>query len=181
MAIFTRVAPWLAFLLGQLMLGHTWASPFAALATAIIIGVEIARGARLGELILDGSSLVYFTLFSILSVMAPHHPVLAYVAAGAQLVYAAVIAIALAAGTPFTLPLARRGVPEEVGTSPEFIRFNRLLTLIWLASFLISGIVMVILMLFGVRDTWLQIAIIVASIIIPTVVQGRLVAKASER
>lgn len=175
MAILTRVAPWLAYLLGAALFGERWSAPFAAAATLAIVVAELARGARPAELILDGSSLVYFTAFSVLALTLPGSALLAYVAAGAQLFHAAVITAFLAAGLPFTLPLARRSVPAEVGRSEAFLRFNRLLTLVWLASFAVSGAVMVALLAAGVRMTWLQIVIVVVSIIVPTVVQRRMI------
>lgn len=181
MAILTRVAPWLAYLLGAVLFGDRWAAPLAAVATLLIVVAELARGARAGELILDGSSLAYFTGFSVLALTMPGTSLLAYVAAGAQLVHAVVIAAFLAGGLPFTLPLARRGVPADVGRSAAFRRFNRLLTLVWLASFALSGAVMVALLVAGVRMTWLQIALVVVSIVVPTLVQRRMVASAARQ
>lgn len=181
MAILQRVAPWLAFLLGELVLGPRWAAPFATVATAVIVVVALVRGARSAELILDGSGLAYFAGFSVGSLLAPGAGFLAYVAAGAQLFHAAVIAVFLALDLPFTLAIARRGVPAEVADSAPFRRFNVVLSLVWLTAFFAGGVAVVALLWLGIRATWLQIAIVVVSIVVPSVVQRRMVAAARAR
>lgn len=181
MTILLRVAPWILFGIGQAFLGRAFAGPLAAIGVLIIIGLEVRRGATARELILDLTSLIYFVGFSALVLLAPTSGLIQFVAAGAQLIQGAVVGVCLLAGLPFTLPLARRSVPPEVGASADFFRFNQLLSGIWLIAFLVSGGVLIALAAADPSNTAAQIIVIVAGVAIPSLIQNRLVAMAFRR
>lgn len=181
MAILQRLLPWIFFALGQLLLGRQWSAPLAAVAAVIIIGVALARGARPLELILDGATLVYFVGFSVLLWTSPGSPLIDFVAAGAQLFQGVIVLVFLLAKVPFTLPIARREAPAEVADSWPFFKFNVILSLIWVAAFLISGCVLVAMVLTGLRETWIQVLVIVAAVLIPSLIQTRLVKSVQDR
>ncbi|GAB3562948.1 hypothetical protein [Spelaeicoccus albus] len=178
MAVFSRVAPWILFGLGQLLFGREWASPLGAVAAAVIIGVGLARGHKPAEMILDASSLTYFTGFSGLVFAAPQSAIIEYVAGGAQLFQAAVIGVFLLARLPFTLPIARHSVPDAIGNSDWFYAFNARLTLVWLIAFVAGGAAIVLMVLAGFDNVPAQIVVIIVSIILPAYVQNRIVHKA---
>lgn len=180
MAVFLRVAPWLLFGLGQLALGPAWAASLAAAGAVVIAVVGLARGARPSELILDAASAVYFLVFAAL-VLGGATALLPWVAAGAQLWLGAVVGGFLLGGLPFTLPLARREVPAEVGTSEGFRRFNVLLTAVWLGAFLVSGLALCALVAAGVTSAGVQVPIVVVALVAPVLVQRRLIAAAQAR
>jgi hypothetical protein len=46
-----------------------------------------------------------------------------------------VVLFSLAVGRPFTLQYAREEAPQEVWNSPEFMRTNQVITLVWLGAF----------------------------------------------
>ncbi len=47
----------------------------------------------------------------------------------------AIILFSLAIGRPFTIQYARETVPPDLWDSPQFIRTNRVITLVWIAAF----------------------------------------------
>lgn len=175
MAVLIRVAPWIFYGIGAAVLGKAWASPLAALASAVLIGRQLAMHAKPSELILDVSTLVYFVGFSVLVLSSPHSPAVHYVAAGAQLFQGAVVGAFLLARLPFTLPIAQRGVSPALAKSGSFYKFNVRLTAMWLAAFLLSGILLVALTVSGDHSTSLQVGIVVVAIVAPYLAQKRMI------
>ena len=47
----------------------------------------------------------------------------------------AIVLFSLVVGRPFTVRYAREQVPRELWESPEFVRTNHVITLVWLAAF----------------------------------------------
>lgn len=179
MVILTRLLPWILFGIGQALIGPSGAASLAAAGALLLIALSLKTGHRLSELILDSAVLMYFLGFAVLSVLAPRSSAVRYVAAGAQLFQGAVVLLFLLGGIPLALPIARRSVPHEVSENEPFIRFNRLLSSIWMVSFFFSGLIILGMVMTGAHAVIPQIGVIILAVLIPMYIQRLLMRRTS--
>lgn len=143
----------------------------AALVTAVVSLLLGIRGTRsLAANVIESSTVVYFVLLVGVSFMSLHLSHLnSWVAAASALWLGLTVAITLAIRRPFTLAIAKSEAPREIWDLPEFYRFNVDITRAWMISFLVSGVVIVVLTASGVGATGLaaviQVVAIVAAIV----------------
>jgi len=126
-------APFIAFAI----LNH-FVAPTAALAVAAAVSLGLTgrelllgRSAKIlevGTCILFGGLAVYAFLSS------AHWPIVGVkLAVDAGL--SAIVVYSLMIGRPFTIQYARESVPREMWESPQFLRTNQVIALVWLAAF----------------------------------------------
>lgn len=129
--------PWIVF---AAVPGSDW--KLAALIALAISVAGIARQTRSGlppdaQMIEIGSA-AYFAALAALAFADPQTPLHAYIASLASGALGLIAGVSLAVRRPFTLGIAKRGIPEEYWDNPTFIRVNMVITAAWTASFLIS-------------------------------------------
>jgi len=70
----------------------------------------------------------------------------------------AIVLFSLAISRPFTLQYAREQAPQELWESPEFVRTNQVITLVWLAAF--AAIIVADLILLWMPDVPHKVSIL---------------------
>ncbi|GAA4836742.1 hypothetical protein GCM10023201_27070 [Actinomycetospora corticicola] len=139
-------APWIVFWVISAPSTWKWAS-LAALIVALGIAlpgfVPDRAGRRAGISALDGASLAFFAVVSVLALVLQRNTlaVLELYAQTLSMALLAVVAIVGAVvGRPFTAFYARQGVPEQYWGTPEFLRVNRVISLVWGAAFVVIAV-----------------------------------------
>ncbi|MBO0767974.1 MAG: hypothetical protein J2O48_04730 [Solirubrobacterales bacterium] len=151
--------------------GKAWAPALAALCAAVLIARELLAGRQHNELILEGSTLACFAAFAGLALASPSASLVGYVVACAQLFQALVIGAFMARRLPFTMPIVQRVAPADMAGERYFFRFNMGLSTVWLTSFLVSGVLLVIMVGGGLHAAFGQVIVALASVAIPYVLQ----------
>ena len=147
MQLLIAFSPFLAFLVGQHLLGIVPAlCAGAAVAGAIVVRARL-RGAREVNVLEAGTAL----LFAALALAATFlHGVTWSVGLVRLVVDGGLMLLVLAGvavGRPFTLALARGRVTPEVAASPRFLRRMRLIAAAWAGAFGVLAIADVVLIL----------------------------------
>ncbi len=147
MALLLAFSPFLAFLVGEHLLGVVPAlCAGCAVAVALLVR-ERLRGAREVNVLEAGTAV----LFGALAACAASMTNVAWSVGLVRLVVDGglmlLVLAGAAAGRPFTLAIARaRVTPERAGT-PAFLRLNRLVAVVWAAAFGVLAIADVVLIL----------------------------------
>ena len=131
-------APWIAF---AAISGFGWQwGALSGLVIGLWLLIDARRAGVPGEaLILESSTLAYFTVLAAVAFAAPHSPVRHYAGALSFTWLAVTAGATLAIGRPFTLGIARRSVPEELWHNPRFLRMNTVITAVWAAAFAVTA------------------------------------------
>jgi hypothetical protein len=126
-------APFVAFAVLNHFVSPTAALIVAALVSFGLIGREMLLG-RSAKILEVGT----FILFAGLAVYAylsnANWPVVG-VKLAVDTGLLAIVLFSLIVGRPFTIQYARETVPQELWASPQFLRTNQVITLVWLAAF----------------------------------------------
>lgn len=132
--------PWIAF---AALAAVNWpVGAIAALLIAIaVVAYERHTGAAWDGLVLQASAAGFFVIVAAIALASPHSWLAPYSGAGAQLWLALVSWIGVAAHKPFTLGIAKHGVPEQVWHQPSFVKVNMNISAFWAASFTVTGVV----------------------------------------
>jgi hypothetical protein len=129
--------PWIVF---AAIPGSAW--KWAALiALAVSVGgiaLQTRSGLPADAQIIDIGSAVCFAALTALAFADPHTALHAYIASLASGALGLIAAVSLAIRRPFTLGIAKRGVPQQYWDSPTFLRVNMVITAAWTASFVVS-------------------------------------------
>jgi hypothetical protein len=150
-------APWIVFWV--VSSPSTW--KWAALAALVVaLGVVLPDlGARRGVSTLDGASILFFSVMSVLALVLPLSA-LAGLERYAQAISMALLAVVAVGGVlvgrPFTAYYARREVPREYWDTPRFRRTNRVISLVWGAAFAVVALAGVAAVRFAVAPDLLQ-------------------------
>jgi hypothetical protein len=126
-------APFITFAVLNHFITPTSALTVAALVSLGLIAREMVLGRsakilEVGTCILFGSLAVYAYLSN------ANWPVVG-VKLAVDVGLLAIVLFSLVVGRPFTIQYAREQVPRELWESPEFVRTNQVITLVWLAAF----------------------------------------------
>lgn len=176
MTIIRSLASWIAFAIAGAFLGPQWAALVALVAAAISLAVPLVQGGRPGEVVIEISSLVFFAAYTIFAFSRPGDDLHDWVSPASQFWLAVTVGITLLIHKPFTLALAKKEAPPESWEHPAFYAFNVRITLAWLISFALSGLILVVLILTGVTAAWITVVVIVLAICAPVVYTNRQVA-----
>ena len=126
-------APFIAFAVLNHFFAPTAALTVAALVSLGLIGREVFLG-RSAKILEVGTCI----LFGGLAVYA-HFSIANWPIVGVKLAVdiglLAIVLFSLMIGRPFTIQYARDSVPKELWESPQFLRTNQVIALVWLAAF----------------------------------------------
>ena len=147
MALLLAFSPFLAFLVGEHLLGVVPAlCAGGAVAVALLVR-ERLRGAREVNVLEAGTAV----LFGALAACAAYMTDVAWSVGLVRLVVDGglmlLVLAGAAVGRPFTLAIARARVTPERAATPAFLRLNRLVAVVWAGAFGVLAIADVVLML----------------------------------
>jgi hypothetical protein len=126
-------APFIAFAI----LNH-FVSPTAALAVAALVSLGlIVREILLGRSakILEAGTCILFGGLAVYAYLSSANWPVVGVKLAVDVGLLAIVLFSLIVGRPFTIQYARESVPQELWDSPQFLRTNQVITLVWLAAF----------------------------------------------
>jgi hypothetical protein len=126
-------APFLAFAALNHFVAPTIALTFAALVSFALIGREVLLG-RSAKILEVGTCALFGGLAAYSYVSDADWPVVA-VKLAVDIGLFAIVLFSLVVGRPFTIQYARESVGQELWDNPNFLRTNRIITLVWLAAF----------------------------------------------
>ncbi|WP_336085702.1 hypothetical protein [Nocardia sp. SSK8] len=99
-------------------------------------------GVGFDALVLEFGTAVFFVVLTVLAFLAPETALHDYTPALSSAVLALLAGGSLAAGTPFTLGIAKQTTPQEVWTQPLFRRTTSVLAAVWTVSFTVGSVVL---------------------------------------
>ena len=147
MALLLAFSPFLAFLAGEHLLGVV---PALCAGCAVAVGLLVRdrlRGAREVNVLEAGTAV----LFGALAACAAFMTDIAWSVGLVRLVVDGGLMLLVLAGAalgrPFTLAIARARVTPERAATPEFLRINRLVAIVWAGAFGVLALADVVLML----------------------------------
>jgi len=118
--------------------------PTAALVSLIVgaflILQDVKRGIAADALILEGSTVGYFAVLTAVVHLDKSADLSHWTGVFAFSWLALTAWITLAVRHPFTLGIARKTTPEEYWDSPEFLRVNVVITLVWAVAFTVTAV-----------------------------------------
>lgn len=165
-SVATGFAPWIIFWV--VASPSTW--EWAALAALVVsIGVIVPGLARhQGASALDLTGVACFAVLSVLALVLDR-AALSGLENYAQTLSMAVLAVVAVGGAlvgrPFTAFYARQDVPREYWSSPEFLRINRTISLVWGVAFVVIAAAGFVAVRYGVLADLLQWVIPIVVII----------------
>lgn len=118
--------------------------PAAAIAAVVValavLGYERRHGTAWDGLVLQASAGGFFLIVAAIVLAAPHSVLRPYSGAGAPLWLAVIAWLTVASGKPFTMGIAKHGVPEQLWRRPSFLKANMNITRFWAAGCTVTGI-----------------------------------------
>jgi hypothetical protein len=134
--------PWIVFA----AIPNWRAGALAALVLTLVVVVHHRRsGQAWGDQVIELVSGGYFAVVTAVASAAPHSPFQHYAGAVGTGVLGLMAWIGLAAGSPFTLPIARRQTPKEIWHTPGFLHSNTVISAAWAAAFTVSAVLSAVL------------------------------------
>jgi hypothetical protein len=177
MSYLRAFAPWIVF---AVIPSGEW--QWAALIALVIAAIGITRQARSGvpldAQVIEIGSAAFFAALTVLAFADPHTRLHAYTASLSSGALGLIAGVSLAVRRPFTLGIAKQGIPREHWNSPLFIRTNVIITAVWTASFLMGCVILAVL---AHSSPYAVGAVQVAAFVIPLVFTIRYVARARAR
>lgn len=145
--------------------------PWAAVAAlAVAVGVIVRQtqaGNGIDSLIIEIGSAAFFLVLAVIAFADPHSAIRPYSPALANGTLALISAISLATRRPFTLGIAKQSTPREYWTMPAFIRVNVIITSVWTAAFVITGVTITTIVATGHEHSAAIPVAMVAGIVLP--------------
>ena len=149
MSVVLGFAPWIAF---SVLCGPStwlWAAPTALVLTLALAVPDWRRSGEVG--VLDAGSAAFFAVLTVLAAILDRAD-LQWLEDRAQLISGVAIT-AIAVGSllvrrPFTEHYARQGTPREYWGAPLFRRINVVITAVWAASFALSALCDLVVVMF---------------------------------
>lgn len=136
----------------------------AALAAAALVADQVRRH----DLdLLTSVTCGFFVVLAAFSLAKPDSGLNHWMCALAAGTLAVTALVSLAVRRPFTLPIARREVPEEHWGSQLFLRTNMIITSAWAAAFASSAIACALLVHLEPSDGWVLLVPQVAGFVLP--------------
>jgi hypothetical protein len=126
-------APFVAFAVLNHFVAPVIALAVAALVSLVLTGREVMLG-HSAKILEVGTCILFSGLALYVYLSKANWPVIE-VKLIVDIGLTAVVAFSLLIGRPFTLQYARERVPQELWSSPQFLRTNQIITLVWLAAF----------------------------------------------
>lgn len=131
--------PWIAFAAISTV-GWQWGAAAGLAIGAVLIRRNRHAGVAADAMILDYSTVLYFAALTALAFAAPDSPLHHYSGAMSFGWLAATAFGGLFAGRPFTVGIARQTTPQELWDTPQFLRINQVITVVWASAFLLTAV-----------------------------------------
>jgi hypothetical protein len=126
-------APFIVFAVLNHFANPTAALVVAALTSLVLIGRELMLGHS--AKILEVGSCILFSALAVYAFISNANWPVVGVKLAVDIGLLLIVLISSITGRPFTIQYARESVPRELWTSPQFLRTNQVITLVWVAAF----------------------------------------------
>ncbi|MGW2480517.1 hypothetical protein ACWC9H_19235 [Streptomyces sp. NPDC001251] len=163
--------PWIVFaVVGS---AHwQWGALAALVAGGYLFAMDRKRGLSADALILEQSTIAFFTVLSVVAFAAPDSGLREYGGALATGWLALTAWATLAVRKPFTTGIAKRQAPPEVWANPVFLRINVVLTAVWALAFTLTATALAVIDAESLGST-ASIAVQVAGFAVPAVITAQ--------
>lgn len=163
--------PWIVFaVVGS---AHwQWGALAALVAGGYLFAMDRKRGLSADALILEQSTIAFFTVLSVVAFATPDSGLRDYGGALATGWLALTAWATLAVRKPFTTGIAKRQAPPEVWTNPVFLRINVVLTAVWALAFTLTATALAVIDAESLGST-ASIAVQVAGFAVPAVITAQ--------
>ena len=159
--------PWIAFAVVATQFDWRWSGLTGLVLSAALLLNARREGRKADALIIEWSALAFFALLTATAFAFPASPLKTYTGALTDAWLALTAWGSLAIGKPFTLGIARTMTPPELWGNPVFKRVNVVITLVWAASFTVTGLAGVALLHFAPHATAALITLKVLGFAVP--------------
>ncbi|MFB7643528.1 MULTISPECIES: hypothetical protein [unclassified Streptomyces] len=163
--------PWIVFaVVGS---AHwQWGALAALVAGGYLFAMDRKRGLSADALILEQSTIAFFTVLGVVAFAAPDSGLRDYGGALATGWLALTAWATLAVRKPFTTGIAKRQAPPEVWANPVFLRINVVLTAVWALAFTLTATALAVIDAESLGST-ASIAVQVAGFAVPAVITAQ--------
>ncbi|GGG01502.1 hypothetical protein GCM10007304_14370 [Rhodococcoides trifolii] len=169
MQILVSFAPWIVYAILESTVSWTLSLAGALAVTLAVLAYKYRSAQPVDFLSIGG--VVFFVVMLAASPLLGQGTVEAYTQTLSHGWIALLMWGSIAARTPFTEVFARGEAPAEMIDTPEFLRFNCIISAMWAASFTVGTAVLVVLQWNGVDSG--TFVVIAASIAVPIVAMKR--------
>jgi hypothetical protein len=145
--------PWIAFAVVATQFDWRWSGLAGLVISAALLLNARREGRKADALIIEWSALAFFALLTAVAFAFPASPLKTYTGALTDAWLALTAWGSLLLRRPFTLGIARTMTPPELWDNPIFKRVNVLITLVWAASFTVTGLAGIALLHFAPHAT----------------------------
>ncbi|GLY39100.1 hypothetical protein Amsp01_051240 [Amycolatopsis sp. NBRC 101858] len=159
--------PWIAFAVVATQFDWRWSGLTGLVISAALLVLARREGRQNDALIIEWSALAFFALLTATAFAFPASPLKTYTGALTDAWLALTAWGSLAIGKPFTLGIARTMTPPELWGNPVFKRVNVVITLVWAASFTVTGLAGIALLNFAPHATAALITLKVLGFAVP--------------
>jgi hypothetical protein len=159
--------PWIAFAVVATQADWRWSGLTGLVLAAGLLVLARRESRKADALIIEWSALAFFALLTAVAFSFPASPLKTYTGALTDAWLALTAWGSLALRRPFTLGIARTMTPPELWDNPVFQRVNVLITLVWAASFTVTGLAGVALLNYAPHATAALIALKVLGFAVP--------------
>jgi hypothetical protein len=159
--------PWIAFAVVATQADWRWSGLTGLVLAAGLLALARREGREADTLVIEWSALAFFALLTAVAFAFPASPLKTYTGALTDAWLALTAWGSLALRRPFTLGIARTMTPPELWDNPVFKRVNVLITLVWAASFTITGLAGIALLNYAPHATAALITLKVLGFAVP--------------
>ncbi|MFG1643008.1 hypothetical protein ACGFMK_22175 [Amycolatopsis sp. NPDC049252] len=159
--------PWIAFAIVATQFDWRWSGLTGLVLAAALLVLARRDGRKADTLIIEWSALAFFVLLTAVAFGFPASPLKTYTGALTDAWLALTAWGSILLRHPFTLGIARTMTPPELWDNPVFKRVNLVITLVWAASFTITGLAGIALLNFAPHATAALIALKVLGFAVP--------------
>ena len=161
--------PWIAFAVVATTADWRWSGLTGLVLAAALLLLARREGRKADTLVIEWSAFAFFALLTAVAFSFPASPLKTYTGALTDAWLALTAWGSILIGRPFTLGIARTMTPRELWDNPVFKRVNVIITLVWAASFTITGIAGIALLNFAPHATAALITLKVLGFAVPVV------------
>jgi hypothetical protein len=159
--------PWIAFAIVATQFDWRWSGLTGLVLAAGLLLVARREGRKAGTLIIEWSALAFFVLLTAVAFSFPASPLKTYTGALTDAWLALTAWGSILLRRPFTLGIARTMTPPELWDNPVFKRVNLIITLVWAASFTVTGLAGIALLNYAPHATAALIVLKVLGFAVP--------------
>ncbi|WP_157253865.1 hypothetical protein [Nonomuraea typhae] len=162
-------APWIVYAIIATSDEWRWGA-IVGLATALLlVAKDKIKGRAWDEMVIEASAAVFFAIITVISLAAPHSPLMLYGPALVNLWLAGTAWGSLAIRKPFTMGIAKTMAPPEIHALPAFYKVNAVITAVWAGAFTIAAAALTWVMSVAPHATALVITIKAVTFAAPAV------------